>query len=154
MVGQEESVHFSNSITSYLTPDAFNIINASLDPKTKLAYWRRFRAVCNGHWLSSQLPISVVLLLNFLKSLYQLGYQPSTIASNVSAIAFIDKILGYSDPTSTFLVSQFLKGAKKLKESAVDMRLPTTTHILHELISPISIVVMLDCHRSLLKALF
>ena len=104
MVGQE-SVHSSNSITSYLTPGASNIIMALFDQKTKLAYWRvwcRFRSFCNGHWLSKQLPISVVLLLNFSTSLYQLGYQLSTIASMLSAIAFIHKILGYSDPTSTF----------------------------------------------------
>ena len=156
MVGQG-SMHSTNSISSYLTPDASNIVMASLDPKTRLAYWRvwcRFRTFCEGHGLFSQLPISVVLLLNFLTILYQLGYQPSTIASNVSAIAFIHKIFGYSDPTSTFLVRQFLKGTKKLNGSAVDMRLPITTHILHKIISAIPTVVMLACHRSMLKAIF
>ena len=114
MVGQG-SMHFTNSISSYLTPDASNIVMASLDPKTKLAYWRVwccFRTICEGHRLFSQLPISPVLLLNFLTSLYQLGYQSSTIALNVSAIAFIHKIFGYSDPSSTFLVRQFLKGTQ------------------------------------------
>ena len=88
-------MHSTNSVSSHLTPDASNIVMAFLDHKTKLACWRvwcPFKTFCNGNGLNSQLPISVVLLLNFLTSLYQLGYQPSTIASTLSAIAFIHKI--------------------------------------------------------------
>lgn len=150
-------MHSANSISSYLTPDASTIVMASLDHKTKTAYlrvWGRFKTFCKGYGLSSQLPISVILLLNFLTSLFQLGHQPSTIASNVSALAFIHRMLGYPDPTTTFLVRHFLKGAKKLKGSAVDMRLPITTVILYKLISAIPTVVMLSSHRSLLKAVF
>ena len=130
----------------------------SLDPRTKLAYWRvlcLFNTFCKGNGLNSQFPISVVLLLNFLTSLYQLGYQPSTIASNVSAIDFSHKILGYPDPTSTFLVRQFPKGTKKLNGSAAKMRLPITTNILHKIISTIPTVAMLlSAHRCLLRAIF
>ena len=106
--------------------------------------WCRFKTFCTGNELNSQLPTSVVLLLNFLTSLYQLGYQPSTIASNVSAIAFIHNILGHPDPTSAILV---------LNGSAADMRLPITTNILHKIISAKPTVVMLSSHRSLLRAI-
>ena len=151
-------VHSANSVSSHLTPDASYIVMASLDPKTKLAYWRiccRFKTFCKGNGLSSQLPISVVVLLNFLTSLYQLGYQPSNIASNVSAIAFSHKILGYPDPTSTFLVRQFLKGTKKLNGSAACMRLSITTNVLYKIISAIpTVALLLSAHRSLLRATF
>ena len=63
-------------------------------------------------------------------------------------------MLGYPDPTTTFLVRQFLKGAKKLNGSAVDMRLSITTSVLYKLISAIPTVVMLSSHRSLLTAVF
>ena len=71
MVGQG-SMHSTNSISSLLTFDALDIVMASLDPKTKLAYWRvwcRFRTFCKGHGLFLQLIISVLLLLNFNKPL-------------------------------------------------------------------------------------
>ena len=97
----------------------------------------------------------MVVLLNFLTNLYQLGYQSSDIASNVSAIAFSHKILGYPDPTSTFWLRQFLKGTKKLNGSAASMCLPITTNILHKIISAIpTVAIMLSAHRSLLRATF
>ena len=96
----------------------------------------------------------MILLLNFLTSLFQLGYQPSTIASHDFAIAFIHKIQEFSDPTSSFLVCQFLKGAKKLKGAAFDMRLPITTNIMQNMILALPKAVMLCLQRSLLKAVF
>ena len=84
---------------------------ASLDKNTKSAYWKvwhRFTDFCRVNGVLSSLPVSVFLLLNFLTNLFHLGYQPSTIASHVSAIDFIHKIQGFSDPTSSFFVRQFL----------------------------------------------
>ena len=71
-------MHSANSISLYLTPDAPTIVMAYLDHKTKTAYyrvWGRFKTFCKDYGLSSQLPISVILLLNFLTSLFQLGHQ-------------------------------------------------------------------------------
>ena len=151
------SKHSSASISSHLTPDASNVVLASLDARTRLTYWRvwcRLKTYCHEHGLNTQLPIPVILLLNFLTSLLQIGYQPSTIASYVSALAFIHKFFGYADPTCSFLVRQFLNGSRKLHGTAVDMRLPITTQILNKIICAIPTVIMIDSHRSLLKAVF
>ena len=147
----------ASSSATYLTPDASEIIMASLDKKTKTAYlkvWEKFSEYGRRNRVNVCLPVSVILLLNFLTSLFHLGYQPSTIASHVSAIAFIHKIQGYPDPTSSFLVHQFLKGAKKLNGSAFDMRLPITATILHRMILALPRAVMLLSQRALLKAIF
>lgn len=147
----------ANSTATYLNLDASKIVMASLDHKTKSAYWniwRKFTEFCSTYGVQSSFPVSVVLLLNFLTSLFHLGYQPSTIASHVSAIAFIHKIQGFPDPTTSFLVRQFLKGAKKLNGSASDMRLPITTNILRSIILALPKAVMLYSQRSLLRAIF
>lgn len=156
MVGQGTVSNSSHSL-EHLTPDASKIIMASLDPRTKAAYWRawcRFSMYCSGNKVTQELPISSVLLINFLTSLHHLGYQPSTVASHVSAIAFIHKVLGLEDPTASFLVKQFLKGNKKLNGSAADLRLPITTGILQKIVSALPKTILLYSHRLLLKALF
>lgn len=154
-LASSQPVCSTDGASVHMTPDTFKIVMASLDYKTKTAYgtvWRRFSEFFKENIAPSTLPVSVVLLLNFLTSLFQLGY--STIASHVSAIAFIHKILGCSDPTSSFLVRQFLKGAKMLNGSACDVRLPITANILHQIVLALPKTVILLSHRLLLKAIF
>ena len=130
---RHQPMYTSARYATHLTHDTSKIIMASLDNKTRSAYlkvWHRFSDNCHVHSLNVSLPIPVILLLSSLTSLFQIGYQPSTIVSHVSAIAFIHKIQEFSDPTSSFLVRQFFKGAKKLKGAAFDMCLQITTHIM------------------------
>ena len=154
---RHQPMYTSARYATHLTHDTSKIIMASLDNKTRSAYlkvWHRFTDYCHVNSLNVSLPILVILLLNFLTSLFQLGYKPSTIASHVSAIAFKHKIQEFSDPTSSFLVRQFLKGAKKLKGAAFDMRLPITTNIMQNMILAVPKAVMLCSQRSLLTAIF
>ena len=63
----------SNSYAMHLTPDASKIVMASLDKKTKSAYWnvwRRFTDFCRANGVRSSLPVSVFSLLNFLTSCF------------------------------------------------------------------------------------
>ena len=131
---RHQPMYTSARYATHLTHDTSKVIMASLDKKTRSAYlkvWHRFTDYCHvNNSLNVSLPIPMILLLSTLTSLFQIGYQPSTIASHVSAIAFIHKIQKFSDPTSSFLVRQFFIGAKKLKGAAFDMCLPITTNIM------------------------
>ena len=90
-----QTMYPADGHATYLTPDASTIVMVSLDKKTKLAYWKvchRFTDYCHLNGVVVSLPVPVNLLLNFLTSLLNSGYQLSVIASHVSVIAFIHKI--------------------------------------------------------------
>ena len=81
------------------------------------------------------------------------GFSPSTIFSYASAIALCHKLLDQPDPTSAFLLNQFLKGAKKLHQKK-DARLPITPVILQKIIAAMEQVNFLYFHRLALQAIF
>ena len=59
--------------------------------------------------------------------------QLTVIATNLSAISFVQKVNGFGDPTSAFVIKKLLHGASKLRPS-VDYRAPVTKEILHSLV--------------------
>ena len=77
----------SDRASAYLTPDTSKIVMASLDSKQR-SVWRRCLEFSKANGIKATLPVSVTLLLNFLTSLFHLGYQPSTIASHAFACLY------------------------------------------------------------------
>ena len=140
-----------------LDPQAKQILSAALNSKTKKSYyriWCHYSDFCAARKFSTELPIPVANLLNFLTSLQQEGYCSSTLISQVSALSYIQKLFGYQDFSSCFLVKQFLKGLTKVQNNQPDPRLPITLPILIRILNAIPKVINLISHRFLLAAVF
>ena len=137
-----------------LDPQAKQILSAALNSKTKKSYyriWCHYSDFCADRKFSTELPIPVANLLNFLTSLQQEGYCSSTL---ISALSYIQKRFGYQDFSSCFLVKQFLKGLTKVQNNQPDPRLPITLPILIRILNAIPKVINLISHRFLLAAVF
>ena len=140
----------------HLSANAQSILDASLAPSSKRLYsqvWVRFRKFCIQNNFSFQLPLDSVLVINYLADLFCLGLSPSTLASHLSALSYSHKIQNLDDPSSSFLVKKFLKGAQNLKNHA-DGRLPITKNILQSIIKALPSVYPKRLERILLEALF
>lgn len=140
-----------------LDPQAKRILSAALNSKTKTSYfktWCHYSNFCTARKFSTELPIPVANLLNFLTSMQQEGYSSSTLISQVSALSYIQKLFGYQDFSSCFLVKQFLKGLTKVQNNKPDPRLPITLPILIRILNAIPKVINLASHKFLLAAVF
>lgn len=92
------------------------------------------------------------MIAHFISFLYIQDYQPSTIASYVSALSYVHKMKLYDDPTDSFYIKKILKGTQNLKKS-VDSRLPITKDILTKLFQAVPSVVSNPYNQQLLKAM-
>ena len=77
---------------------------------------------------SFSVPASQNNIASFIAYLFKAKYSPSTITSNLSAIAYMHKIAGYDDPSNSFFIKKLLTGARNLG-SNLDVRLPITLDI-------------------------
>lgn len=68
----------------------------------------------------------------FCGHLEQGGYAPSTIASSISAIGFVHKLLGVQNPCTSFFVESLVKATRKRQEP--DDRDPISLRLLERLI--------------------
>ena len=69
----------------------------------------------------------------FLAFLSLEGFAPATITSHLSAIAFVHKLNGWPDPTTSFVVKKLKEGCRHLNIHS-DCRLPITFPLLKRLI--------------------
>jgi integrase len=105
-------------------------------------------------WKSAlSLPVSVVDVCNFIGHLFSNNYSPSSIASIISAISYVHKVLDLHDPTQVFITKKILKGCQA-SASSRDMRLPITPNILQRLLDALVHTVPQYSLRILLRALF
>lgn len=79
------------------------------------------------------LPIKVSSLALFIAHLVNEGLASSTIHSYISALAYIHKLAGVTDPTQFFLIRKMLLGLQK-RGTKPDFRQPITIDILHKLV--------------------
>ena len=87
--------------------------------------------------------LSTASVVSFTSPLFIQNYAASTIASTLSAISFIHKLHGLTDPTASFVIKKLLQGVAKLRPSW-DHRAPITMTILHKLV--VSTSVSTDCY--------
>lgn len=99
------------------------------------------------------LPVAVVDVCNFIGHLFLVNYSPSSIASHISAISYVHKILNMQDPTQAFITRKILKGCKSSVPTK-DTRLPITPDILQKLLQALAHTVPQYSLRILLRALF
>ena len=79
-----------------------------------------------------QLALSSPHLALFISYLSARKFAPSMISSYLSAISYVHKIKGYSDPTKSILIHKLLMALSR--QHLADLRLPSTRPVLHELI--------------------
>ena len=81
-------------------------------------------------------PLNVGQVILYLSHLQLQGYASSTIVSTLSSLNYFQKIRGFPDLNSHFLLTKFLTGMSKSSPS-VDARLPITPAILRQLVSSV-----------------
>ena len=73
---------------------------------------------------------------------------PTTIATYVTALSYVNKILGAQDLTSSFIVKKLMAGLQR-QGQAPDVRLPITIDILHKLVHAVR-MIMPSCYQKCL----
>ena len=128
-------------------------MSAALTTNTKASYKRSWNLFLQFNSSGTSLPISPSLLSNFIAYLFKSGYSPSSISSHISAISYVHKILGQSDPSDSFLVRKVVQGCHHSGLNK-DSRLPITGPILHKLVQGLPSAVPNLHYRVLLKSIF
>jgi len=114
---------------------------------------RTYEQFCQEYFPAVQIfPSTHIMLSSFISYLFLRNYQPSTIASYVSAVTFVHKINALPDPANSFLIKKILKGTQNLRPTS-DMRLPITRDILQKLINALPVVIRDNFNRALLQAM-
>ena len=95
----------------------------------------------------------------FIAFLHKRTLKLSTIRTYLSAITFKNKLHGFQEPCSQFFVQKCLQGIKKLQDTntksyPINIRLPITKLVLHDIIRAIPITTKNRSERILYKALF
>ena len=136
------------------------LLKGSIAKSTSVVYRRAWallvelsnKVACNVSSVP-KLPLSVGQVSFYIASMHVRGYAPSTMITYVSAIGYLHKISGFSDPTREFVIQKLLAGAAKIAPS-VDPRLPVTHILLHRLIEDLPHYVSAHYNRVLIAAMF
>lgn len=127
----------------------------SLAPRTLAAYeraWSDFIQFCVSHVCSS-FPASSAIVAYYISHCYLKGLAYSIIVSRISVVAYVHKIKGVSDPTSTQMVKTILKGLSK-SSAVADKRSPVTLDILGTLSSNLPRVLCDSYSVALCRAVY
>ena len=112
-----------------------------------------FGKFCNTHGLPHTVPISASVLAFFIPHIHRARYLPATVSSHISAIGYIHKLQGGSDPTTTFLAQKLLSAYHKLGKQ-FDLRMPIDKPMLSKLLGALDFTVTGKHHRALYRAMF
>ena len=134
-----------------------DLLDSALAPGTKKSYqraWGTLQQFYERFYGSTtpQLPLSSSHLALFISYLSARKLAPSTITSYLSAIGYVHKIKGYSDPTKSFLIHKLLTALSRRR--LADLRLPITRPVLHELVKSLQHTNSSAYQRCLYSAMF
>ncbi|XP_021342874.1 uncharacterized protein LOC110443160 isoform X3 [Mizuhopecten yessoensis] len=153
-MAQQSSHGSTHQPTNALSAQALRLLSAATADRTKVSYLRSWQLLEQFLQPSSiKLPLPVDVVGNFVAHLFSNKYSPATIATHVSAISYVHKILGLEDMTHSFLIRKMLKGCQKMK-GVSDSRLPITKDILYKIVNALNFVVSDPQIRLLLRTLF
>ncbi|XP_022302388.2 uncharacterized protein LOC144627038, partial [Crassostrea virginica] len=142
----------SQRVFDHLSSTSQHLLAASLSKSSAKAYHRSWSLLQS--WKSQlTLPLTVVDVCNFIGFLFTSDYSPSSIASHISAISYVHKVMNIDDPTQAFVTKKILKGCQCLG-STKDTRLPITPEILRKIIHALNHTVPVFFQRCLLRSLF
>jgi hypothetical protein len=133
---------------------ALQLLRAGLSESTRKSYrrsWELFYSFKGTKIIT--LPLSNIVICNFISYLFEKSFSPGTITSHVSAISYIHKILNIADASNSFIVRKMLKGCSVNRQSC-DSRLPITKDMLCRMIHNLDKCIQDMAISSLLKAIF
>ena len=92
------------------------LLNSAIQPSTRLSYlttWKQFTVFLKSIRHSSKLPISTHSIGYYVTHLGNMGYEPSSIKTYLSAISYFHKINSLHDPCKSYFIQQLVKGIQK-----------------------------------------
>lgn len=134
-----------------------SLLESALSSSTRKQYQRawavftRFHATY-FHSVYPSLPLTPVTLTLFVSYLHACQLAPATVTSYLSAISYVHKLRGLSDPTKTFVIQKLLTAVNRSRSA--DIRLPITRSILHQLLGSLQHTNSSASQRTTLSAMF
>lgn len=95
-----------------------------------------FNTFCVIYDIPNYLPFSMSNIALFVSNLYTQSFPPKTILTYLSAIGYLHKVAGHSDPAQLFFIQRLVAGAYQLGNT-FDIRLPITHQILIQILDSI-----------------
>ena len=132
------------------------LLHSSLSERSRKQYSRAWVVFSEFYtrYQSADLhfPVSTACIALFISFLCAKGLAPATITSYLSAIAYVQKIKGYLDPTKSFLIEKLLVALGRRGQA--DVRMPISHPLLYELVSALQHTSPSAYRRSLFGAMF
>lgn len=132
------------------------ILKNSLAKSTQKSYHNTFKHFLRFHdtYYTGQamLPISTHKLAQFISVCHDLGLQPNSITSMVSALSYIHRLYDFPNPAHTFLIQKMLYSIRKQRVS--DQRLGFSLNLLQKLIQSLSLITHDTYITLLLRTMF
>ena len=133
------------------------LLTAALQPSSRKVYAQaltKYEQFARGKMgIQAWFPASVNYVALYIAHLINNGYAASTVATNLSALAYFHNLTDSVDPTCHFVIRKIMAGANKLVKSS-DMRLPITLDMLRKLIDSTQHVTRSFYEAAMLKAMF
>ena len=134
-----------------------SLLSSSLSASSRRTYqrgWTVFRQFYVHFYDSGDPPLPlpracIPLFISYL-TFRKLAF--STISSYLSVISYVHKLQGHPDPTKSFLIQKLLTALSR--RHPVDIRLPVTRPVLHQLVRALSLTNSSAFQRSLFSAMF
>ena len=133
-----------------------SLLESALSVDTKSSYqrsWDKFINFCNKFKLSSLMPLSTTIILQFIAYLNMQGTPYSSIASVLSAISYKHKSADFPDPCKVFKVTQIMTSIKK-SSIVKEKKLPITLPLLNKMIDSVQQLGLSDYETTLYKSMF
>ncbi len=138
--------------------NVFDLVDNSLAPSTKRTYNGALSkldkfAKSIGDPIDWTAGVSHNILLNFIGYLWEKSYASSTAQTYLSAVAYIQGLIGAPDITNSFLVSKAMKGYSNA-DKRQDSRQPISFNLLKSIIAKLPEVCSSIYEVMLFKAAF
>lgn len=126
-------------------------------PATHATYKRSYQNYLSFHSVyygtEQVFPIKPVQLAQFIAFQIQAGFKGSSIQTQVAGISFIQRIMGFKNPSDHLLIKKLLVSAQKSSHS-YDKRLPITLPILRRLLHSLPVVASTPYFVTLYRAMY
>ena len=103
--------------------------------------------------MSQVWPVTQLHIIAFISFLSVSGKAAASISSSISALAFVHKVNGWEDPTTSFLISKLKEGCRRLHPQS-DGRLPLTPTILERIINSLPLLCFSQFEGLLFRSAF
>ena len=133
------------------------MLESAISSSTRKQYQRAWAVVTRLHatYFHSaypSLPLTFATLTLFVSYLHACQLAPTTVTSYLSAISYVHKLQGLPDPTKTFVIQKLLTAVNRSR--SVDIRLPITRSILHQMLGCLQHTNSSASQRTTLSAMF